>query len=98
MTLSFESSIADEAHTLGYRTNDLRKASAQTTYFNWKEQTRRPAASEMRGLKQLEDENGKLKKPVAELSPASDAMPGCAFCCGGGEWSRPRRDLVAVPR
>jgi hypothetical protein len=71
MTLSFESSIADEAHTLGYRTNDLRKASAQTTYFNWKEQTRRPAASEMRGLKQLEDENGKLKKPVAELPPAS---------------------------
>jgi putative transposase len=38
---------------------------SQATYFNWKNGMQPP---EMRRLKQLEDENAKLKKIVAELS------------------------------
>jgi putative transposase len=38
------------------------------TYFNWKTRYDGLLPTEMRRLKQLEDENGKLKKLVAELS------------------------------
>ena len=41
---------------------------SQETYFNWKMEVRGHAAPEMRRLKQLEDENAKLKKIVADLS------------------------------
>ena len=41
---------------------------SQATYFNWKKRYDGLLPSEMRRLKQLEDENGKLKKLVAELS------------------------------
>ena len=41
---------------------------SQATYFNWKKQYDGLLPTEMRRLKQLEDENGKLKKLVAELS------------------------------
>ena len=41
---------------------------SQATYFNWKKQVRRTAADEMQRLKRLEDEDGKLKKLVADLS------------------------------
>ncbi len=39
-----------------------------TTYFNWKRKYDRLLPTEMRRLKQLEDENGKLQKVVADLS------------------------------
>ena len=38
------------------------------TYFNWKRKYDGLLPDEMRRLKQLEDENGKLRKVVADLS------------------------------
>jgi putative transposase len=38
------------------------------TYFNWKKKCDGLLPSEMRRLKQLEDENAKLRKVVADLS------------------------------
>jgi len=38
------------------------------TYFNWKKKYDGLLPSEMRRLKQLEDENNKLRKVVADLS------------------------------
>ena len=38
------------------------------TYFNWKKKYDGLLPTEMRRLKQLEDENGKLRKVVADLS------------------------------
>ena len=41
---------------------------SEATYFNWKNKYDGLLPTEMRRLKQLEDENAKLKKIVAELS------------------------------
>lgn len=41
---------------------------SQMTYFNWKKKYDGLTPPEMRRLKQLEDENGKLRKLVADLS------------------------------
>ena len=41
---------------------------SQATYFNWKKKYDGLLPSEMRRLKQLEDEHGKLRKVVADLS------------------------------
>jgi putative transposase len=41
---------------------------SQSTYFNWKRKYDGLLPTEMRRLKQLEDENGKLRKVVADLS------------------------------
>jgi len=41
---------------------------SEATYFNWKKKYDGLLPDEMRRLKQLEDENGKLKKLVADLS------------------------------
>lgn len=41
---------------------------SQATYFNWKKKYHWMAPLEMRRLKQLEDENAKLRKLVADLS------------------------------
>jgi putative transposase len=41
---------------------------SQATYFNWKKKYDGLLPDEMRRLKQLEDENAKLKKLVADLS------------------------------
>ena len=40
----------------------------QATYFNWKKKYAGLLPTEMRRLKQLEDENAKLKRLVADLS------------------------------
>jgi putative transposase len=40
----------------------------QATYFNWKKKYDGLLPTEMRRLKQLEDENAKLKRIVADLS------------------------------
>jgi putative transposase len=40
----------------------------QAIYFNWKKKYAGLLPPEMRKLKQLEDENGRLKKIVAELT------------------------------
>ena len=41
---------------------------SEATYFDWKKKYAGLLPDEMRRLKQLEDENGKLKKLVADLS------------------------------
>ena len=41
---------------------------SQATYFNWKKKYAGLMPSEMKRLKQLEDENGRLKRIVADLS------------------------------
>ena len=41
---------------------------SQATYFNWKKRYDGLLPTEMRRLKQFEDENGKLRKLVADLS------------------------------
>jgi putative transposase len=41
---------------------------SQATYFNWKRRYDGLLPTEMRRLKQLEDENTKLRKVVADLS------------------------------
>ncbi len=41
---------------------------SQATYFNWKKKYDGLLPSEMRRLKQLEDENAKLRKVAAALS------------------------------
>lgn len=41
---------------------------SQATYFNWKKKYEGLTQPEMRRLKQLEEENAKLKRPVADLS------------------------------
>jgi len=41
---------------------------SQATYFNWKRKYDGLLPTEMRLLKQLEDENNKLKRIVADLS------------------------------
>ena len=40
---------------------------SQATYFNWKKKYDGMSPSKMRRLKQLEDENARLKKIVADL-------------------------------
>jgi len=41
---------------------------SQATYFNWKKKYAGMMPSEMRRLRELEDENSRLKKIVADLS------------------------------
>ena len=41
---------------------------SQATYFNWKKRYAGLLPTEMRRLKQLEDENSRLKKIVADLT------------------------------
>ncbi len=41
---------------------------SQATYFNWKKKYDGLPPTEMKRLKQLEDENGRLRKLVADLS------------------------------
>ena len=41
---------------------------SQATYFNWKKKYAGMLPTEMKRLKQLEDENGRLKKIVADLT------------------------------
>jgi len=41
---------------------------SQATYYSWKTKYGRLMPSEMKRLKQLEEENGKLKKLVADLA------------------------------
>ncbi len=51
--------VADICRKIGIR---------QATYFNWKKKYDGLLPNEMRRLKQLEDENNKLRKVVADLS------------------------------
>ncbi|ECG4553809.1 transposase, partial [Salmonella enterica subsp. enterica serovar Senftenberg] len=41
---------------------------SEATFYNWKKKFAGPGVTELRRLRQLEDENQRLKKLVAELS------------------------------
>ncbi len=41
---------------------------AEQTYYRWKKKYAGPGTSELRRLRKLEEENGKLKKLVTDLS------------------------------
>lgn len=41
---------------------------SQATYFNWKTKYAGLLPTEMRGLRELEEENGRLKRIVADLT------------------------------
>jgi putative transposase len=41
---------------------------SEATFYNWRHKYGGLMPSEMKRLRQLEEENGKLKKPVADLS------------------------------
>ncbi len=45
-----------------------RTGTSQATYFNWKKKYEGLLPAEMRRLKQLEDENAKLRKLAADLA------------------------------
>ena len=62
--------ILKQGHDGGVAVAEIcRKAGiSQATYFNWKKKYDGLLPTEMRRLKQLEEENGKLKKLVADLS------------------------------
>ena len=47
---------------------------SEATYFNWKKKYDGLLPDEMRRLKQLEDENAKLKKLIAERDLEIDVM------------------------
>ena len=49
---------------------------SQATYFNWKKKYDGLLPTEMRRLKQLEDENSKLRKVVADLSLDKEMLQG----------------------
>jgi putative transposase len=57
-------------HQAGVSTAELcRKTGiAEATFYNWRKKYGGLEPSEMRRLKQLEEENGKLKRIVADLS------------------------------
>jgi putative transposase len=48
---------------------------SQATYFNWKKKYAGLLPTEMRRLKQLEDENYQIKKIVADLSLDKEMLP-----------------------
>ena len=52
----------------GVSVADRKAGISPATYFNWKKKYDGMQPPEMRRLKQLEDENAKLKKIVADLS------------------------------
>jgi putative transposase len=57
---------AEEGTTVG---EVCRKAGiSEATYYNWRNKYAGLTPSEMKRLRQLEEENGKLKKIVADLS------------------------------
>jgi putative transposase len=52
---------------------------SQATYFNWKKKYDGLLPTEMRRLKQLEDENAKLKRIVADLTLDREMLRGTVF-------------------
>ncbi len=47
---------------------------SQATYFNWKKKYAGMMPSEMKRLRELEDENNRLKRIVADLSLAKEML------------------------
>lgn len=47
---------------------------AKSTLMRWKQKYRGPDVSEARRLKELERENGRLRRAVSDMAPAQDVM------------------------
>ena len=62
---------------------------SQATYFNWKKKYAGLLPTEMRRLKQLEDENAKLKRLVADLSLDKEMLQ--EVICSATIWMRAAR-------
>ena len=60
---------------------------SQATYFNWKKKYDGLLPTEMRRLKQLEDENSKLKRIVADLSLDKEMLQDAIRRSGSASWS-----------
>jgi len=54
--------------TIFGRSGDTRSYSSDTTFYNWRKKYAGLLPSEMKRLRQLEEENAKLKRIVADLS------------------------------
>jgi putative transposase len=56
-------------HEAGFKTTDLcrKHGISQQTFYNWKSKYGGMDVAEARKLKQLQDENGKLKKLLADV-------------------------------
>jgi putative transposase len=52
----------------GTRVDEISRQISQATFFNWKKKYGTMGVSELRKLRQLEEENQQLKKLVADLS------------------------------
>lgn len=63
---------------------------SQATYFNWKKKYDGLLPTEMKRLKQLEDENGKLRKLVADLSLDKERCCRTSFAENCEAWSQTR--------
>ena len=63
---------------------------SQATYFNWKKKFDGITPPEMRRLKQLEDENTKLKKLVADLSLDREMLQEILSAESSEAWSSAR--------
>jgi putative transposase len=59
---------------------------SEQTYYRWKKQHAGLESNQVRELKQLQDENGRLKKLVAELSLDKVILQDIAT----KKWPRPR--------
>jgi putative transposase len=72
-------------HEAGAKTADLARKHgiSEATLYNWKAKFGGMDASEAKRLRQLEDENAKLKKLLAEQMLDAAALRGCAQprCC-----------------
>src|ERR1700685_4381816 len=67
---------------------------SQATYFNWKRKYDGLLPTEMRRLKQLEDENSKLRKVVADLSLDKEPEPDGDELAGDKE-ARKHAEMIA---
>ena len=73
---------------------------SQATYFNWKKKYDGLLPTEMRRLKQLEDENAKLKRIVADLSLDKEMLQDAlrqAEAVDGQHLVEPFEDAAATP-
>lgn len=63
-------------HELGAKTADLcrKHGIIEATFYNWKSKFGGMDVSEAKRLKQLQDENGKLKKLLADAMPDNAAL------------------------
>ncbi len=63
---------------MGFRSAEIcRKAGiSQATYFNWKKKWAGMMPSEMKRVRELEQENARLKKIVADLTLDREMLPG----------------------